>query len=304
MNREEKYQALAGIDDRYIEESIRYAPEDAFSSPERIAHMKKKRIITFALAAALILALGASAYAVKNAVASPEAAQKVALQEIEVWKKMGLISPDISFEGDPNAIVEIEEKKGSDYWYGRFFNHSYDVRWYIGPIDWGDQTPPADLVRRKYGCNLRVDTLTGKITQAYIDARPDENREPVDSKTLNLCDPNKPETTEIRTLYFYDNFDDIFSPDMTVDRFLTLLADYWGFSGYRLAETIDETYVEAPWDPVAADSLLKDMPHGNTDNYYLTVFFDGDQEGAPMYLQLTQFPGYVQLNFGTGHAVG
>jgi hypothetical protein len=91
---------------------------------------------------------------------------------------------------------------------------------------------------------------------------------------------------------------------MTVDRFLTLLAGYWGFSGYRLADTVDETYEEAPWSPVVADSLLKDMPRGNTDNYYLTVFFDGDQEGAPMYLQLTQFPGYVQLNFGTGHGVG
>ncbi len=303
MNREEKFRVLAGMDDRYIAESIRYAPEDAEGTSERIAHMKKKRILTFALAAALILALGASAYGVKNSVASPAAAQKVALQEIEVWKEMGLLSSDVFFEGEPDAIVEIEEKKGSDYWYGRLFAHSYDVRWYLGPVDWGDQTPPPELVQHKYGCNLRVDTLTGKITQAFIDARPEEDAEPVGSVTL-AGDPDQPETAEKRTLYFYDNFDDIFPADMTVDRFLTLLAEYWGFSGYRLAETVDETYMEAPWSPVAADSLLKDMPRSNTDNYYLTVFFDGDQEGAPMYLQLTQFPGYVQLNFGTGHAVG
>ena len=301
MNREEKFQALAGINDRYIIESVHYAPEDAADAPERSAHMKKKRIFTFALAAAMILALGTSAVAVKNSVASPEAAQKVALQELEVLKEMGLLSSDICFEGDPDAIVEIDEKKGNDYWYGRFFTHSYDVRWYLGPIDWGDQTPPENLVRRKYGCNLRVDTLTGKITQAWISARPEEGEEPVGSVTLT-GNPEQSDTE--RTLYFYDNFDDIFPADMTVDRFLTLLAEYWGFSGYHLADTVDEVFYHSHWSPVAADSLLKDMPSDNTDNYYLTVFFDGDQEGAPMYLQLTQFPGYVQLDFGTGHGVG
>ena len=83
-----------------------------------------------------------------------------------------------------------------------------------------------------------------------------------------------------------------------------MLAEYWEFSGYRLADTVDDVFYDSRWSPVAADSLLKDMPSDNTDNYYLTVFFDGDQEGAPMYLQLSKFPGYVQLNFGTGHGVG
>ena len=56
--------------------------------------------------------------------------------------------------------------------------------------------------------------------------------------------------------------------------------------------------------PYRNDSLLKDMPRENKDNYYLTVFFDGDQKGAPMYLQLHQFPGYIMLMVGTVHAVG
>ena len=63
MNRETAFQVLGGLDDRYIAEAIRYAPEQASGSPERIAHMKRKRIITLALAAALILALGITAYA-------------------------------------------------------------------------------------------------------------------------------------------------------------------------------------------------------------------------------------------------
>ena len=304
MKREQLASVISNIDDRLIADCVYYAPEGTAGSSERSRRVNMKRIVTLALAAALILSLGVTAYAVKTSVASPEAAQKVALQELEVWKQMGLISPDISFEGDADQIVEIEEHSGSDYWYGRLFQHSYDVRWGLGPIDWGDQTPPSELIQRKYGCNLQVDTLTGKITQAWIDVRPEENDVPNGSVTVQFGDPDEPGTLVDHELYFYAIFDEIFPADMTVDRFLTLLAEYWGFSGYTLAETVDEQYYNAHWDPVAPDSLLKDMPSGNTDNYYLTVFFDGDQEGAPMYLQLTQFPGYSQLAFGTGHAVG
>ncbi len=303
-HREALSRVISGMDDRHIAECAGYAPAGAAASPERSHRIKVKRILTLALAAALILSLGVTAYAVKASVASPEAAKKVALQEIETWKTMGILNPEVSFEGEPNAIVEIEEHTGSDYWYGRLFQHSYDVRWYLGPVDWGDQEPPSDLVRRKYGCNLRVDTLSGKITHAFFDVRPEEGEEPTGSVTVDWGDPDDPENTVQHTLYFYDNFDEIFPADMTVDRFLTLLADYWGFEGYRLAETVDEQYYDAVWDPVAPDSLLKDMPRGNTDNYYLTIFFQGDQEGAPMYLQMTQFPGYSQLSIGTGHAVG
>ncbi len=63
MNRELLSKALCEIDERYIAEAYRPVTEAASGSPGRIVHMSKKRIITFALAAALILALGAMAYA-------------------------------------------------------------------------------------------------------------------------------------------------------------------------------------------------------------------------------------------------
>ena len=304
MNREYISQVIGNLDDRHIADCVQYAPGGIAASSERSRHVNVKRIITLALAAALILSLGVTAYAIKTNVATPEAAQKVALQEIEVWKEMGILNPEVSFEGDANQIVEIAEHTGSDYWYGRFFAHSYDVRWFLGPVDWGDQTPPPELVQRKFGCNLRVDTLTGKITQAYIDARPAEDAVPTGSIELNLGDPDDRESEALHTLYFYDNFTDIFPADMTVDRFCSLLAEYWGFPGYRLADTVDNQYYDAQWSPPEPDSLLKDLRSDNTDNYYMTVFFEGDQEGVPRYIQMTKFPGYVQLNFGTGHSVG
>ncbi len=63
MNRELLSKALCEIDESFIAEAYRPVPEAASSSSERIVPMKKKRIITFALAAALILSLGIVAYA-------------------------------------------------------------------------------------------------------------------------------------------------------------------------------------------------------------------------------------------------
>ena len=64
MNREKLFDALADVDEAYIAEALRYSPEAASGSSERIVHLNKKKIISFALAAVLILALGAAAYAV------------------------------------------------------------------------------------------------------------------------------------------------------------------------------------------------------------------------------------------------
>ncbi|MBR5343131.1 MAG: hypothetical protein IK149_04470 [Oscillospiraceae bacterium] len=63
MNRDGFFRLLSDLDDRLIEEAIRCAPEEASGAPERIVKMKKKRIITLVLAAALILALGVTAWA-------------------------------------------------------------------------------------------------------------------------------------------------------------------------------------------------------------------------------------------------
>ena len=63
MKRELLSKAFGDIDESFILEAYCPVSEDASGSPERIVHMKK-RIITFALAAALMLALGITAYAV------------------------------------------------------------------------------------------------------------------------------------------------------------------------------------------------------------------------------------------------
>jgi len=63
MKRELLSKAFGDIDERYILEAFHGDPGTG-SPPERIVHMKKKRLFTLALAAVLVLALGITAYAV------------------------------------------------------------------------------------------------------------------------------------------------------------------------------------------------------------------------------------------------
>ena len=100
--------------------------------------------------------------------------------------------------------------------------------------------------------------------------------------------------------FLYDNFDDILPGGMTVDRCCTLLAKYWGFSGYRLAQTNDAMFHYAQLNPGGGE-LLTDFADADS---YLTVYFDGDQSGTPMYIGLNRFPGRVAVTIGMLHMVG
>lgn len=64
MKRETISLAMNMLDERHINDTVDFSPGAMQDSPERIVFMKKKRVITFALAAVLMLALGVSAYAV------------------------------------------------------------------------------------------------------------------------------------------------------------------------------------------------------------------------------------------------
>ena len=289
MKREILSLALDSLADRHISDTAVFSPGPMQDSPERIVRMKKKRIIALALAAALLLSFSIVAYAGYQSVATPQAAERVAREQLQVWKEMGILSPEFELEGEAYRIGELEERTGNDYWYGRLFPHRYQISWAFHLAEDGGP---------KYGCCLNIDTLNGKIVQADLYAAPDADEPTVGETTLDMGGG------EERTVFFYENFDDIFPADMTVDRFCSLLADYWGFSGYTLAETVDEAYYDAHWDPVAGDSLLKDMPKLNPANYYLTVFFEGDQEGAPIYVSLGNYPGYVGLHLGISHGIG
>lgn len=259
-----------------------------YEKDKKTVPIRAKRLVAFAVAAVLMLSLGIAAYAAYNAVSTPEAAEKVAREQIAQWCELGLLNPKVQFEGKADAVVEIEEEQGGSAWYGRLFPHSFDVRWYFGD--------------RKYGCNLNIDTLGGKIMYLDLFAEADEDAVPTGEIELTVGPDG-----ETKTFYYYENFDDLLPADQTVDGFCKALAGYWGYGGYRLADRGDPVYTEdyaACFGSVDGSTRMLDVPWDMSGRCSLAVYFDGDAEGAPMYIEIMQYPGYVGMDVGIRHPVG
>ena len=271
-------EAAGWIDDEILMEVTSAMQEKNTGKPLRA----KRTLRTVLIAAALVLVLAGSALAAGRLINSPAQAVKVARQEIAKMQDMGILSSEYRFfDGEPDYLGEAPNMGVSDYWFGRIFPHSYIVR--------------GTTADGKYFMNLFVDTMSGKIVQLSTEAKADETDEPIPGSE-GVWDNGD----ELIPYYLYDNYDDILPDGMTVDKFCTLLAKYWGFSGYRLAQTDDAMFHYAQLNPGGGE-LLTDFAGANS---YLTVYFDGDQSGTPMYISLDRFPGRVSVLFGMLHQVG
>ena len=253
---------------------------DANRKPKRAGAARLAARVAL-IAAIIFVLLTGSAYAVGLYVSSPEQAWKTAQREIQKMKDMGILSQEVQIDGKAERIIELPEKKGSDYYFGRLFKRSYAVA-----AQGGD---------RKYYFHLSIDMETGKITRLSVEAKADENDVPVgESEWWN---GEKTEKT-----YIYANYDDIVPADLTVDELCTLLEEYWGFTGYTLSGTKDGNYGYDTAVP-SGDMLVSELG----DAPYLTVYFDGDQSGVPMFIELGAYasnPGRVYVLIGTNHTVG
>ena len=100
MKRETITLMLNSIDDDYISEADVFDPETIQEPPERIVHMKK-RVITFALAAALMLVLGITAYAIWSihAARQQELKADLKIEENNVSSYMEYTVPDEQASG-------------------------------------------------------------------------------------------------------------------------------------------------------------------------------------------------------------
>ena len=164
MKRELLSQAFGNIDDSYVLEAYRPVPEDAASASERNLHMNKKRIITLALAATLILALGATAYAIfgVRSVAThemPETGEYTSLSELRQVEKT-VAYPVTVPEGFSNGYtfslltvrgeaVYDENNEVEREFYGVHVNYtksgSPDRYLDLNPVLGADQTNPTEL---------------------------------------------------------------------------------------------------------------------------------------------------------------
>lgn len=236
-----------------------------------------RRAARVALIAAIIFVLLiGSACAAGLYVNSPEQAWKIAQREIQKMKDMGILSQEVQIGSEAKQIIERREETDPEFYFERLFKRRYDIRVY------GDG---------KYRVNLYIDMETGKITYLSVGAKADENDGLVERACWNG-----------EKAYYPANYDDIIPADMTVDKLCTLLGEYWGFTGYTLSGTKDGFY-RYDTDVPTGDMLVFELG----DEPYLTVYFDGDQSGVPMYIDLYGFigdGGGVYVNLGTNHGIG
>ena len=248
---------------------------DANRKPRRTGAARRAARAALIAAIIFVLLIG-SACAAGLYVNSPEQAWKIAQREIQKMKDMGILSQEVQIGSEAKQIIERREETDPEFYFERLFKRRYDIRVY------GDG---------KYSVNLYIDMETGKITYLSVGAKADENDGLVERACWNG-----------EKAYYPANYDDIIPADMTVDKLCTLLGEYWGFTGYTLSGTKDGFY---RYDTVVppGDMLVSELG----DEPYLTVYFDGDQSGVPMYIDLYGFigdGGGVYVNFGTNHGIG
>lgn len=285
MNAESIFDALELVDESFKKEALEFM---------EYKHMKKgsgkkKAVKLFLIAAVIVSLFTVTAYAVDSIINSAATAEKVARQEFKKMQELGLYSREITVIDEPaDFTMESEAQEGGDYWYDRLFTHSWYVRWYTDEDN-------------SYFINLKVDTTSGKIVDMAMEAEAGEDDVPIGEAEWQVPIDDEG-NTEMMTMYYYDNFDDLIDPDITIDEYCSLLAEYWGFEGYSLGKTVEEDFYHLDVEAPSGDTLLTEL--SKMDEYYLTVYFEGDQEGVPMYVQLVNFPGRVCLLTGTNHAVG
>ncbi len=228
------------------------------------------------IAAALAVLLMAGALAVGSYITSESQALAVARREFQVWKDMGILTADVRLDGENLMIWKDEEGSfQTDDWPHRILNPIYYIR------DNGG----------KCSTSVCVDTITGKIINLTIQAWADEDAEPVPDKQLMMQPDDK-------VLYYYGNFDDIFNPTITVGEFCAKLADYWGYDGF----TIRRKGVEFRGDDLEGPA---GEPLADCYSPYIPVYFHGDQEGTPQYIQVMDLPDGAALMVGVwGHSLG
>lgn len=259
-------------------EKIKKLTMEKIRSEEKPVKKRMGRTLKITLIAAAVVALlAAGALAYGTYITSEAQAIEVAERELRVWKDMGLITADVTLDAENMKLLKYEPNSSIDQnWPHRILNPTYYIR-------------NSD---DKYTTVIYVDTLTGKIINLSIQAWADEDAEPVPGKEF-YSENND------RMFYYYENFGDLFDPAMTVGEFCSKLADYWGYDGYTIGRTEDDFY-GADGDGPADDALL-------TDCYlpYITVYFDGDQEGVPQYIQVYDYPNCAWIGVGVhGHALG
>lgn len=279
MKEEKLMDAMNDIRDEYVESAGKFMGQLEPEGGEKRPGGRRRGWVKIVLIAAVIASLlSFPAYALTEYLLnSPEQALKQALEEIERLNELGIIQAEVEPDAEVTRIDKLPEAELGESYFHRILYPRYQVA----------------ISGEKYTFIAQLNMATGKFQFISVNAHPDEDDEPIYREEISQPGGN------VQILEYYDNTDDLVSPELTIGELCQALAEYWGFEGYTLGGTENKDYdwdVEAP----AEDSLVKDI----CDGPYITVYFEGDQEGVPMYIEIYRFSGYTSMSIGTNHAVG
>ena len=279
MKEEQLMDAMNDIRDEYLESAGKFLGQIEPEGGEKKPGGRRRGWVKIVLIAAVIASLlSLPAYALTEYLLnSPEQALKQAMAEIERLNELGIIQAELEPDAEVTRIDKLPEAELGESYFHRILYPRYQV----------------GISGEKYTFITQLNMATGKFQLIHVNAYADEDDEPIYREELSQPGGNK------QILEYYDNTDDLVSPELTVGELCAALAEYWGFEGYTLSGTENKDY---NWDTDAPDedSLVRDI----CDGPYITVYFEGDQEGVPMYIEIYRFSGYTSMSIGTNHAVG
>ena len=203
----------------------------------------------------------------------------IAERELKKLYELGVFSTELKLDGDRlMCIRHTEAKDMGEGFFGRIWPPSYTVN--------ANNTDG-------YTFSLQIDLETEKLFGMTVASYAGEGDQPIADREPFVWEEGGTE------YYYYDMFSHILPEDITIDQLCEKLNEYWGFNGYTLSGTKYEMY---NYDTPAPDgsSPVKTL----CDNPFLTVYFDGDQPGVPMYVDIINLPGNTNVMIGLSHAVG
>lgn len=278
MREEKIMDAMNDIRDEYVESAGKFMGQLEPESREKKPGRRRRGWVKIVLIAAVIASLlSLPAYALTEYLLnSPEQALKQAVEEIERLNELGIIQAKVEPDAEVTRIDKLPEAELGESYFHRILYPRYQV----------------GISGEKYTFITQLNMATGKFQFISIIARADEGDEPISYSEI-VTDKG------LELVPYYNNTDDLVSPELTVGELCSALAEYWGFEGYTLSGTENKDYnwdVEAP----SEDSLVSDI----CDGPYITVYFQGDQEGVPMYIEIYRVVGSTTMSIGTNHMVG
>lgn len=198
--------------------------------------------------------------------------------ELQSWYELGILAAPLLLDGE-NTVVYSNPPREADG--GRVLPAHYEIRNYWSPSG--------------YSVDLMLDADTNKLFYLNICKTPGADDVPVN---------NKPVDWDGKEFYLYNTLGDILPEDMTLDELCKLLASYWGYSSYRFGKSYYEPAPSSSQAELTYTPTGSELVNSLTDIDYVRVYFEGDESGCPIFIDVSLMLAYSSVLIGPYYMKG